>query len=293
MDAVLPLIARDLPRFELAYRSLQRHVRGLDTIFVAVPEHERAQLALPTSQARPRLEWVSELAWLPELSLLTRVPGWYRQQLLKLAAAEHVTSDFYLTLDADVLATRAVDLEALCASGTAPCAVAPHDWHPRWYDGAEALIGAPLARRGITHAVTPTILHRDAVKALAQHLDARWNERRFSPGFRGVKQRLGHAYVRARDARALRGWRCLLCCSRPWAEYALYFSFLEQRGVFTQYHRETREGLYAEERSIWRADDLARWTPAALSGEGPPFVVLQSTAGIPLDTLRAWAAPFL
>jgi hypothetical protein len=85
----------------------------------------------------------------------------------------------------------------------------------------------------------------------------------------------------------------LLCCSRPWSEYSLYYSFLEWNGSFAQYHHETAEALYAADRSIWHPEDLARWDPSLLALPGPPFVVLQSTAGIPLATLRSWVAPYV
>jgi len=297
MDAVLPLLLRDLPRFELLYRSLRRQVRGLDRILVVVPDRELEQVraGLPSGELELRL--LPEFELVPELRVLTRLPGWYRQQLVKLEAARLVQGDFYLTLDADLIATRPVDLEEVCAGGTAPCAVTHRDLHPRWYEGAEALIGSRLPRQGISHAVTPTILHREAVAALTQHLDQRWTLGRYSSGLRGLKQRLGHAYVAVGGAGELRGklqpWRLLLCCSRPWSEYSLYYSFLEWSGRFERYHHETAEALYATERSIWFAQDREAFRPALLGVDGPPFVVLQSTAGIPLETLRAWVEPFV
>jgi hypothetical protein len=300
MDAVLPLLLRDLPRFELLYRSLRRHVRGLDRVLVVVPDRELEQVRAGLPRGELELVVLPEFELVPELRVLSRLPGWYRQQLVKLEAATRVRSDFYLTLDADLIATRPVNLEEVCAGGTAPCAVTHQDLHPRWYAGAEALIGGRLPRQGISHAVTPTILHREAVNALTQHLDQRWTLGRYSAGLRGLKQRLGHAYVAVtgvamgRELRGkLRPWRLFLSCSRPWSEYSLYYSFLEWSGHFERYHHETAEALYAPERSIWYERDLPAFRPGLLGLDGPPFVVLQSTAGIPLDTLRAWVEPFV
>lgn len=296
MDAVLPLIARDVPRFELLYRSLQRRVAGLDRIVIVVPDHERSLLSLQASRGGPAIEVLSELELVPELRFFPRLSGWYKQQIIKLEAANCVSRGFYLTLDADVLATRDVDLEALCAQGTAPCAVAQGDWHPRWYAGAEALIGQPLARRGIAHTVTPAILHREAVWALTEHLDARWRDGRYSPGLRGLKQRAGRLTARlsaGADSAKLRGWRIALCCSRPWSEYSLYYSFLECTGRFGTYHHETAEPLYTREQSVWHARDVEAWDPSKLDANGAPFVVLQSTAEIPMEKLRSWAEHFV
>lgn len=235
---------------------------------------------------------ISELELAPELALFTKVGGWYRQMIVKLAAAERVQSAFYLTLDADVVATREVDLNALCAAGRAPCAVAHQDLHPRWYAGAEAIIGAALPRKGISHGVTPTILHREGVRALSKHLTERWTSGRWSPGFRGLKQRFGLAYAWAAGKPEFEPWRALLCCSSPWAEYALYFSYLEWAGMFDALHYETAEALYSAEQSIWFPEDVEKWDPSRLAQDGPPFIVLQSTAGIPIEQFRSWVEPF-
>lgn len=296
MDAVLPLIARDVPRFELLYRSLQRRVTGLDRLLIVVPDSQYAELrqSLQASARGPAIEVMPELTLAPELRVFSGLSGWYKQQIIKLEAANHVASDFYLTLDADVLATRDLHLPSLCASGTAPCAVAYGDWHPRWYAGAQALLGQRLPRTGIAHTVTPTILHRRAVVALTEHLDARWQAHRYSPGLRGWKQRFGRLYAGTNSARGeLCGWRLLLCCSRPWSEYSLYYSFLEANGLFETYHHETAEPLYARDQSVWHARDAETWDPSKLRADGPPFVVLQSTAEIPLDKLRDWAEHFV
>ena len=46
--------------------------------------------------------------------------GWLTQQIVKLAMAERVESDFYLTLDADVICTRTVII-GWCAMGERRC----------------------------------------------------------------------------------------------------------------------------------------------------------------------------
>jgi hypothetical protein len=250
-------------------------------------------MRLPAHAGGPELRVISELELAPELELFTKVGGWYRQMIVKLAAAERVQSAFYLTLDADVVATRPVDLDALCTSGKAACAVAHQDLHPRWYAGAEALIGAQLPRRGISHGVTPTVLHREGVRALRAHLNQRWQSASYSPGFRGIKQRFGRAYSSIAGKPGFEAWRALLCCSSPWAEYALYFSFLEWSGLFDTYHYETKEALYSVEESIWFPEDVAKWKPGVVAAEGPPFIVLQSTAGIPMDQFQSWVEPFI
>lgn len=259
---------------------------------MVAPHAQVAQLKLPARAGGAELCVLSELELAPEFELFTKVGGWYRQMIVKLAAAERVQSAFYLTLDADVVATREVDLNALCAGGKAPCAVTHQDLHPRWYAGAEAIIGAPLPRRGISHGVTPTLLHRDGVRALCKHLSERWARGSWSSGLRGWKQRLGRGYAWVAGKPGFEAWRALLCCSSPWAEYALYFSFLEWAGKFDTFHYETAEALYSAEQSIWFPEDVSKWDPQRVAQGGAPFIVLQSTAGIPIEQFRSWVEPF-
>jgi len=290
MDAVLPLIPRDLERYAMLARSFERFVTGLDTLWAVVPPNEVETLrnALANIPAPYHVEVRSELALIPELRLFPKLGGWYRQQLVKLEAANLVQSDFFLTLDGDIIATRPVDLNALVADGRASCHVTHADLHPRWYKGAAAVLGIPLARPKISHQVTPTILHREGLWALHQHLDARWNLRQRSPGWRGIKQRAGAVWAKLRAEPRDRAWRLLLANARPWTEYSLYYSFLELNGRFNDFHEETSWCLYDPDASVWHVDDFERWDPAPLfKGEGPPFFsVIQSNTGIPASTVR-------
>lgn len=297
MDAVLPLTARDAERFEILWASLERFVTGLDTLWLLVPDHQRAHLAqtLPTRGARElRVRVESELDFLPTLRAFPKTGGWYRQMLLKLAAAQRVASDFYLTLDADVLACRAVDLDLLCAGGKAPCHVDHQDLHPKWYRAAADILGVTLPRLAISHGVTPALLHAPSVRAMLGALDTRWHSGAYGAGLRGLKQRYGKLLTWLRNSTQgnpdqLAAWCAYLCWSRPWAEYALYFSYLEQSGQFAQHFREEDEGLYAVRGSVWNDDAFATWDPAPLfSGDGAPyFAVVQSNTFIPVSDVKA------
>lgn len=284
MDAVLPLTLRDLARSALLFESLERHVRGLDELLVVLPASDVSRFRSPS---RLRVRAVSELEIVPELALFPAVDGWYRQQLVKLGAADWVRSDFYLTLDADVIATRTASLEGFCGAGRAPCYVDYADLHPKWYAAATELLGLPLPRAGISHNVTPAILHRAAVRSLTQHLTRRWQRREFSPGLRGLKQRAASAW--AAMSPQVRGWAALLASSSPWSEYSLYYSFLEATGQFDDYHYESHRALYDPQRSLWHAEHFDGWNPEpAFLGNAPPFfIVVQSNTGIELARLRA------
>ncbi|MEM9691808.1 MAG: DUF6492 family protein [Myxococcota bacterium] len=293
MDAVLPLIGRDAPRARILFRSLERFFTGLGHVYVVMPPRDRTTVERTLRNSDISCVFVEETTVAPELSAFSHVRGWYQQQLLKLAIADWVDTPFYLTFDADVLATRAVGPDDLIRDGRALSHVDARDLHPDWYAATERLLGQPMVRRGISHNVTPAILSRDAVRRLTTAMTARVERGQYARGRAGLKQRLAHLRFGART-----NWRTYLLAGLPWTEYALYYSFLEQQGIYEQFHLERDPCIYDTERSLWKNDAEAfreGWDPAPLfQGEGPPyFAILQSNMRIDSATIEARLAPFI
>jgi hypothetical protein len=286
MDAVLPLTLRDVDRASLLLRSLEGRFERLGTLWVVCPDHEapaiEAALARLTPRYALRVEREAELV--PELALAPRLRGWFRQQLIKLAIHERVETDFYLTLDADVICTRRVAPESLAPEGRGLCHVIPRDLHADWYRGSEAVLGIANARRGGLHAVTPAVLNRRAVAELAAYLEGRAESGLFASGLRGLRQRWLFFRAKRTESRHFAAWRLLLTAGAPWTEYALYYTFLEATGRFERFHRYSADCIYDVERSVWFADrsDFGSWDPEPIfRGLGPPwFVVVQSNTRI-------------
>jgi hypothetical protein len=233
---------------------------------------------------------VPESAWVPEMPSLRHLPGWYKQQVIKLAAAEHVNAPFMITFDADVLCTRPVGAADLVRDGKAACFVIPGDHHPGWYDGAEATLRMRAPRRGVLHNVTPAVWSREGILELLAHLDEVARAGRYASGLRGLQQRLFWGLHRIGRHRHERPWRAWLAASRPWAEYAMYFTYLEVTGHFERYHFYSDYCIYDVERSIWWAPkDFDAWDPTPLfEGSGPPyFAIVQSNTHLdPLSVAK-------
>jgi hypothetical protein len=286
MDAVLPLTLRDVPRASLLLESLSERFSGLGKLWVVAPERELSAIERGLARAPGALpmELLSESSLVPELSLTPLLKGWYRQQLVKLAIFEHVKSELYLTLDADVICTKPVSPALLAPRGLGPCHVTERDLHPDWYRGSEALLGLDAPQRGVSHNVTPAVLHRRGVTELAKYLERRSKIGLFSGGLRGLRQRVLCARARRRRAQAFAGWRLLLAAGTPWTEYALYYTFLEATGRFERFHSRDEACIYDLEGSFWRGDrkPFSDWAPnACFTGEGAPwFVVVQSNAHV-------------
>src|SRR5688500_7126485 len=176
LDAVLPLVAADADRFErLLLPTLERFFSGLGTCRIVMPDaqvaehaarfapHERVAV-VPESEVAPAVVELRD--HLDRVGEETQAgAGWFVQQVGKRAAAEHVDTPFFLTLDADVLVVRDVSAGDLVRDGRAATVVYAGDVHDGWYWWAEQVLGFPRpgAEGGRTHGVTPAVLSVEGV----------------------------------------------------------------------------------------------------------------------------------
>ena len=295
VDAVLPVTLKDLPRARLLLRSMHARFHCLGTLWVVVPAHQVQSTREGLADVDLRLQIVAETDVVPELDRFGRMRGWFKQQLVKLAIADHVTSDFYLTLDADVLCTRHTQFDQLVTQNAQGVARAPvvllPDTHPDWYRSSLQVLGLTARREGLLHNVTPALLARSGVQALMGFLNDKANNRDYNRGLRGLRQRAAMIRFALAPRAHEAPWRIWLCASTPWTEYALYYSFLEATDRYDLYHFDNDTALYSAEDSVWYADrkHFDRWDPKRLfEGDGPPyFVVVQSNTGIaPADVAK-------
>jgi hypothetical protein len=294
LDAVLPLTTADVERAQILFRTLERFFEPLGTCYVVPPDRDLAAVrrrvpreryaVLAESEVIPEIGYFWAIARLRAKLRLVGPPihGWYVQQLVKLAVAETVATPFYLTLDADVICVRETQYADLVRHGRAVVqTTAPN--HPEWNDDAERVVGLP--RSGRQYGVTPAVLNRDAVAALARHL-----EERVDPRLRRLAARFPHAGARA----VLASWRSFLLRNLPWTEYALYHTFLERTGLFDAYHVLAGEdAIYAN--AVWLESQFAEWDPGAPSdADGRScFSVIQSATRIPPEQIWAKIEPHL
>ncbi len=289
LDAVLPLTLADLARFRILARSIEANFTDLARCWVVVPDHQADSMRIAMPHARfvvvPETEVVPELAG-------SKVKGWYKQQLVKLAMADRVTSDYYLLFDADVICARPIRRHDLFRQGKAYCHRYQNSNHACWYHWAERVLELP--RSGWVHGVTPTILSREAVQELAAHLN-RQSPRpgRFWPKlWAQLPAWAGGPRPWRSDHEDAGRWRRVLLDSLPWTEYSLYFTFLEATGRFERYHIPVKRSLCGD--CIWRTGSFADWNPTLPRPyRQPPFIVVQSIAKIPPEQILERIEPLL
>jgi len=294
IDAILPLTATDAPRAQILFRSLARFFEPLGTCYVVAPDADVA--AVRAKVPRERFVVVHESDVVPEIGyfrktaqLRTRLRlvgpplhGWFVQQLIKLAIAEHVATPFYLTLDADVICVRPTRYDDLVLDGRALMQTTTPN-HPEWNDDAERVLALP--RSGRQYGVTPAVLSAAAVAELARHL-----EERVDPRLRRLAQQLPP--FRAQLARdVLASWRSFLLRKLPWTEYALYYTFLEHTGALDTYHvHGGLDAVYSN--CVWIEGEFDEWDPAAdVAGATFRFSIVQSATRIPAEQVWSRVAP--
>jgi Family of unknown function (DUF6492) len=288
LDAVLPLTASDAGRAQLLFRTLDEFFPPLGTCHVVVPDADVA--AVRPRVPHPGYELVAESDVIPEIGWFRTtarvrgrlhlvgppVHGWFVQQLVKLAIADRVATPFYVTLDADVLCLRPTAYDDLVRAGRAVVQTAPPN-HPEWNDDAERVLRLPRSPRQF--GVTPAILSRDVVGALARHL-----ERRVDRRLRRLAPQLPSRVPR--DIAA--SWRSFLFRHLPWTEYAVYFTFAEQTGLFERYHVHGGEdAIYGN--SVWIESQFDDWQPT----DDHPFSVVQSATRVSPDRVAEKVEPYL
>jgi hypothetical protein len=264
----------DAERARLTLRSLEENLRGdgrFDLHVVCPPEDlEATRDALSAVDLR-RVRLVShdETPFLGEaVARDRRIRGFTRQQLVKLAFAAECPARFCITFDSDVVLLRPLDPAELVLAGRGLLQDEAVKAHPEWWDAAGAVLG-----RGVTYeqgmSVTPAVLATEGVRSLIGAL-------------------------RARAAGA--DWRAWLAGLHAggtiWTEYTLYFHHLMLEGLVDRLHARGPAARMILIRSVWRRDHFEGWSvPGALAGGAGWFAVLQSSAGLSVEEVRARVWP--
>src|SRR5262245_46553338 len=284
-NAILPVALRDsrsggdLDRAALLIESLAHH--WLDTkplqLFIVSPQRD-----LETIRSRlttfPNID-VSvhgEAEFFPHLSRFYMMPGWYRQQIIKLQVPAMLRFGGYLTLDSDVCCVGDFDATTFIENGRALSRWEPKRHHEWWQHAAE-FVGVPYDPAAHGLSVTPNIVRSDlACQAL---------------------ELVGLGAIDSQTALGLRLLRKL--GQVDWTEYSLYSSFAERTGNLFYYHvhwdpcyfQETQ--FFSDHVSVWDARDFER--QVRLGRRRNPrgkLIVVQSHARIPMQQVREYCLSF-
>jgi len=182
-------------------------------------------------------------------------PKYALQMAIKLVVSRAVKTDFYVTLDADVVATAHLDAARLLPLGRSLYVAEPRSVHPHWWDGSASVLGLGAgALSGAAFGVTPALLSTAGARVVLGSL-----ERRLGPNWEGD---------------LLSGWRD----GRWWSEYTLYRLALDERRLFDHLHAPEAAAYCCH--PVWHDGDLPWDASAAFSTPGCVFSVVQSTTSV-------------
>ncbi len=285
IGAILPLRVRRrrdaeiIPRCRILFASLAAFAEpGLfDEIHVVVPGRDRAEVER-FCMAWPSLPLavLDEEDYLPALGRHRFAAGWFRQQAIKLRAAERLKAPFFMTLDDDVILCKPLRRSDLMIGGRALLEANPRTAHPDWWTGAAQLLRLPVDLTGPGMFVTPAILAKAICLRLFEALE------------RGHDRTWADALLR----QAERPWL------PRWSEYALYYLAGEAAGMLTELHAvagsDTPQRLWCPTH-VWRRSDFEHWNVTECFDPKAAgfFTVVQSNLGISAAEVAAGIAPYL
>lgn len=306
IDAVLPLKINDFERFKILYASIKKNFFDLGIFWVVVVDNEFETLSALIQDPEFRLIRESEL--IPEFQILEdqvnfwKVPGWYKQQLIKIAIAEKIETSFYITFDADVICVKPTYITDFIINDMAICCLHPASkkWY-KWYSWAERVLKVPHVT-GLFHNFTPAILSKNGMLELHDYLTSLASKSKSIIKFNKkdwlfiLVRLMLYCKGHHQDCEYLDSWRSYLIKNLPWTEYALYYTFLEATNSFRKYHILKQDyRIYTFENSVWNREQWDTWMPEkAFSGKNQyNFCIVQSNIGINADSVWQKVSPYL
>jgi hypothetical protein len=126
--------------------------------------------------------------------------------------------------------------------------------------------------------VTPAVLNKEAVLELCEFLTGKVN-----PTFRLMSALFSKESA---ISNFFGSWRSFLIRNTPWTEYSLYYTFLEGMMLIDKYHKKKgSNAIYDRECSLWLPEQSSSWCFERTLDSGAYFIVVQSTAEIPVDEI--------
>lgn len=287
LDAVMPLLAGDLPRAVLQARTLRHFFRRDDVLHLHVVCRAAELADIRDVLGAWSAPWL-QYGFHEEESILAgsagaNTIGRFRQQAVKLAAAEWLGAPFWLTLDADVICTKPVGVADLLPGGRALLQYEPVqyiDVFNDWAFGARFATGsvAPPSNQGV--AITPMIFAAPIAQAFYAMVE-------FAHGKPWKEALLGGALL---DEIFHRG-------GQGWSENLLYFAAAARSGWLRQYHAiagiDTAQKIYSG--GIWEPGGWKTWDAERAFDRSQPgfFEICSSYVDTPVEFVSERIAPFL
>lgn len=193
LDIVMPVIARDRERLDLFLASWRFNWRIPGKLFLFTRDEDVPlfeELATdPRIEVRTKRSLIGDEVYTFGEEHWHFGTGWYRQQMVKLAAYQVVQGPFYCCLDADYLIAKEIRYEDLVEEGRGKAQTSTVPIDRDQYQVSASLLGAKPVTAEFLKGVPPFILHQE---------------------------------ISSRTLRRLGNWQSVLARTRMWTEASLY-----------------------------------------------------------------------
>ncbi|WP_198379881.1 DUF6492 family protein [Roseomonas sp. KE2513] len=247
------MLIYSIEQFWIEEQSFHLHVICPDN------EIEQTSRALRSHKKNLTLNFIPETFVVPELTDYENVSGWYKQQVIKLAAHKVVRSDWYLTLDSDIFACKNFNHQSFFSGGKLVNDWEPRTMHPVWWDLSAKLLGIPAHLDAEGMKPTPVAISTEICKRLHDFLQSVYSNR---------------------------GWRPLLE-NLGWTEFSLYNAFMDLQNIGSDYHctsQQVRGGGLAirSPHSFSTEDGFKKWDPKLANKATAPglFMICNSISRV-------------
>ncbi|PCK09041.1 MAG: hypothetical protein COA42_06060 [Alteromonadaceae bacterium] len=202
-------------------------------IFVICPDDEMQEIQenLKKHQNYDTLTFVSEDSLVPDAMKIKAYDpdgrgGWYFQQVLKIACATLVKTDFYITLDSDVILMKPMQVAQLFSGERSFVNVEDKAYYQKMYTEEFAE----------EEYMVKTGRYLRAVEVLELEETERSSVQIFGETPVTLNKHISNALIAHMSALSDTPWYELLMRQSGWTEYGLYFMFAQKTNLLDKYH---------------------------------------------------------
>ncbi|MBJ92415.1 MAG: hypothetical protein CL577_07415 [Alteromonadaceae bacterium] len=295
ISAVLPLKAcgsydvNDLKRAHILFTSLSTFMAPglISELFIVVPEQEVELVKQEYARWQAlNIIVLSEDELLPEFKRYPKMRGWRKQQLVKIAIADKVANEFYLTLDADVVCLKPLTEQQLIVDGKALLQYEQRAQHPKWWRSSARLLGisADIGPKGVGMTVTPALMSRTISQQLMQQLTPKAANQNWVDGLCSLH-----------NPSDPRNWWIGRYLKLKWTEYSLYYLCALKLDMLHKFHVIAGTETVPQLLLIHDSHPYEHWQVAdSFAPENPGlFCVVGSKTRLPPKQVFERLAPFI
>ncbi|WP_218353272.1 DUF6492 family protein [Alteromonas lipotrueiana] len=280
----------DLDRGHILFKTLKKFTKGnlFEEFAIIVPDNEVGEIKESyfgwIDHFNIRVLGEGEIA--PQLNNYRNMRGWRKQQILKLAIANHFTCDYYITFDADIICLKDISKDDLLPGGKAILQLEKCSLHPKWWKSSSRIIDARHIVIGMKDAisVTPAILSRHVVLLTQTEIEKSNNTSDWVDWLCNL-----HLPKHPKN------WCLKRFLMLKWTEYSLYYLTLLKYDLFDKYHVLCSTEEVPQRLLVHDAHPFEKWAPSINFNQSCPglFCVVGSKSFISPDSVWDKIQPFV